>query len=123
MGVCKVQSTPKLLEITASGALSVDDVCAVVDAWYPQLTATRVLWDLSGADISRLTDQDYVKIALHARAKLPVRQSAKTAYIVADAAAFMKLWRYVERAAAVKVGVEYSAFTERKSAERWLRQP
>lgn len=122
MGACAVHLNSKLLEIRASGTLAREDILGVIDAWYPQLEATRILWDLRRADLNQLTDQDYFKIAATARERLPVRRSPKTAYVVADAPAFLKLWRYVDRAAAMRVGVEYSAFTDRKSAEAWLSQ-
>jgi len=120
MGKFRISSNEKLLEIEVSGPLLQAEILKVIEEWYPQVVSTRILWDLSKADVHLLTEEDYVKIAVAARSKLPSYQSRRTAYVVADAKAFLKQWSYVERAALIRVGAEYSVFTGRESAERWL---
>jgi hypothetical protein len=123
VGNYEIHPDEEIFAVNVSGPLVVEEILHVIDEWYPRMPATRILWDLTQAEPNSMTQAQFGQVASAARAKLPFRPSRKTAYVVADISAYMFIWKYVEQAMAVKVGAEYSMFTDRGAAERWLRQP
>ena len=120
MGKIDASNHGEILTLRASGPLTADEVVGAINERYPGMAGSRVLWDLSAADMSGQTQADFARIASAARNARSPGKHFKTAFVVADAQNFAKQWRYINQAFTARVPVEYAAFRDRGSAERWL---
>lgn len=110
----------KIFCVTAEGLLSATTIAALIEAHYPSIGARHVLWDLTAADVSALTERDFVRIAAVAAGAVPRIQERKTAYVARDPTVFLAACKYLNAAVSLAVPREYSVFTTRPEAEAWL---
>lgn len=118
----QVSSNAQLLTIAPEGVLSVNDVIQIVEQHYSTFKGRRTLWDLSQADVAAITREDFGKIAAVVRKIVQHGEPRKTAYVVTDSPTFAKMCKYLNETISAGVPVEYSVFTNRAAAQRWLDQ-
>lgn len=116
-----VQFTPDWLILTPRGISTRESIAALIAEHYPNLGGRFVLWDFSHADVSQITREDIDAVAAVAFMVLKPTGSRKVAYVVADAAAYVKACKYFNAAVAAGLPAEYAVFTTRAAAETWLR--
>lgn len=110
----------RLLTVTVTGVLLAEDVIRVVNAHYPQFRGPRILWNFTGADVSRLAPDKFADMAIAVRANTPPGVERKTAYVVANYAAQLSMWKYLSEVVRLHVPVEYKAFISLEAARQWL---
>jgi hypothetical protein len=110
------------MTITVEGMLTADLVVDVVQTRYPSFRGRRLLWDLSAVEVGPFTDEDFLRIATIVREHTPPNVERKTAYVVGSQAAFVMLWKYLNKGIMVHVPVEYRTFTDLAAAQQWLGQ-
>lgn len=116
----QIQRDHRTLTITVTGVATRAAIIAVVQEHYPTLTSQVVLWDFSGSDSSRLTNEDFEAIAAAAKAAVTGKMLRKTAYVAADENAYLVACKYLNAAVAARLPVEYAVFTELAAAKAWL---
>lgn len=112
-----------LLVIAPAGPLTKQDILQLVLANYPAFTGTRVLWDLSAADLGTVTTEDFAEIAQLTSGIARPPGERRTAYATADRATFIKIHKYMNEAVKAHVSAEYAVFRTAAEARDWLTTP
>lgn len=110
----------QILTIAPRGVLLRETIIDLIRQHYPQAAGRSIFWNLTAADISALTQQDFGQIALVARQSIPSGTERKTAYAVTDAKSFLNLQKYIHEALTARVPAEYAAFLSVSAAMEWL---
>jgi hypothetical protein len=122
MSNINVSFDERIMTIAPDGILTADDVVRSVNEYYPSSGGWSILWDMMRADISSLTEQDFVRIASTVRKVLPPGGLHKTAFAVAHRSSYLMMSKYINKAVSARVPVEYSVFTNFAAAKQWLEK-
>jgi hypothetical protein len=112
----------RIMTIASDGICSGDDMVQSINEYYPSSDGRFILWDLMRADMSSLTEEDFVRIASAARKALPLRESRKTAIAVANRSNYLIMSKYINEAMSTRVPAEYSVFINFDAAKEWLEK-
>jgi hypothetical protein len=115
----QIANDARVITIAPDGVLSTGRVLQIFRDHYPTVGDRAVLWDLTRADVSSLSAQDLTAIAVAARS-YPRTGIRKTAYVVADAASYLKLCQYLNATATARVPIEYAVFKTMGEARHWI---
>ena len=112
----------RIMTIASDGVCSADDMVQSINEYYPSSGDRFILWDLMRADMSSLTEEDFVRIASIVRKALPPGESRKTAFAVTNRSSYLMMSKYLNEAVSARVPVEYSVFTNVDAAKQWLEK-
>jgi hypothetical protein len=113
-------SDSSMLVVRAAGALVREDILEVVTQYYPTLGGRPALWDLSSCDIGALSAEDFGTIVVRVKQIGAAATRRKTAYVVGDAASYVKMCKYLNEAVASRLPAEYAVFHTLAEAHEWL---
>jgi len=117
---CTISIDDSHVTISPTGELSASQVVEIVHAHYPTLGQRGVLWDMAHADWSDMSHADFVAIAASTFRIRAFRPSGRTAYLVADRAAYARMWQYLNHAFKFGVPAEYQVFLDPGEALGWV---
>lgn len=103
------------------GPLTRARILNTVERHYPSLGDAHIIWDLRDADLSGLSQQDFIAIALTAKNILTRGSGRRTAYLVRTAQDYVLLCKYVNEAFHGRLPAEYSIFRTPEEATQWFR--
>ena len=112
----------RIMTIASDGICSADDMVQSINEYYPSSGDRFILWDLTRADISSLTEEGFARIALAALKTLPPREGRKTAIAVANRSGYLIMSKYINQAVSARLPAEYSVFTNFNAAKQWLEK-
>ncbi|MHB8059883.1 MAG: hypothetical protein ACYDHO_03505 [Gaiellaceae bacterium] len=110
---------------TASGEISADEILSKIRSYYERGEVTRLLvWDLSGADIRKLSAPDVRDFVNLTNSLTGPRAGGKTAVVVETPLAYgMGRMYELSKDATDERGIEHKTFRDRQSALEWLGVP
>jgi len=121
MPITSVKADSDLLAFVTAGRMTCEEILEGIRAHYPTFNGRRTLWDFSQADVTKLSQADFSRIAAAASAVLPRAMTRKTAYVVSDQASYVAACKYLNEAISARLPAEYAVFTSLRSARDWLQ--
>lgn len=122
-GSVKIEMSDRVATLRVSGLVSAYHLVETINRAYPSFRQRNVLWDLSGADVGRMSVEDLAIIAVAAK-KYPARWGdRRTAFVVSDPTSEERIARHLEHAVLVRVAAQYRVFGDEAAARAWLESP
>ncbi len=120
MATVSLDKSPLRLAITVLGPVVPREIIEVVQREYPKLSTNMILWDLTQADITTISVDDFRTIASIAKQSLPAGYHGRTVYVGQESSLYNLMCVYTAIAVMTGIPAEYSVFHTRSEAEQWL---
>jgi len=115
-------SERELTVFTAEGMIRADDVATAIETFYRNAVTLNVLWDISGADVSRIEASDIEKIVHLSVAHGETRVGGKTAVVATEDLTFGLSRVYETLKEAEQLPFQTSVFRSLDDAYAWLSE-
>ena len=124
MGKIRVHqdSVLDLTVFTADGMIGADDVATAVETFYRNSVTLNVLWDLSGADVSRIEGSDIERIVSMSVPYGQTRVGGKTAVVATEDLTFGLSRVYEMLKDAEQLPFQTGVFRSMDEARAWLSE-
>ena len=124
MGNIKVHqdNERELTVFTVEGVVRADDVATAVETFYRNSVTLNVLWDLSGADVSRIEGSDIEKIVHMSVPHGETRVGGKTAVVATEDLTFGLSRVYEMLKEIEQLPFQTSVFRSLDEANAWLSE-
>lgn len=96
------------------------EILAVAAEHYPRLGNRNKLFDMTQADLSALSAENFTTIAKTVGSLQPEGVFPKTAFVAGDPHSYSTLSRYLLHVFHNRVHIEYRVFMDPLRAEEWL---
>jgi hypothetical protein len=106
---------------TASGELSADEILRKIHSYYEGVVTQLLMWDLTGADVRRLSASDVQDFVNLTNSLVRPRAGGKIALVVATPLAFgMGRMFELSKDTSDEQGIGHRTFRDKKTALEWL---
>jgi hypothetical protein len=108
--------------VNVSGELLFEQIVQVLEDFYKSDFTLKLLWDLSHADLSALTNSHIEKIISYAKSKSHLREGGKTAIVALKDIDYGVSRMYEILSELKEHPVSHSVFRNRDEALKWLKE-
>lgn len=113
-----------LMFVNATGNLTVDEVMAVVNEYYPNGAVKDVIWDLTNGTLQSISRDGFEKIAKASKVAVSngARQGGKTAYVAGTLSDYGLMRMYTIIAEMAGMPTNYHVFNTVDEAINWIKE-
>ena len=111
-----------LLIASVTGDLTVDEVIAVINQYYPTGTIKDVIWDLTNGTMQSISTEEFSAIAKASKetSARGLREKGRTAFVASDSAEHNMFCKYTALAEITGVAVDLNVFKTLGGALNWI---